>query len=67
MEVLHYSGRLLLTIIYPPLDIIKSDSIVGIQCEFPGHILQFILGVYLPSASHNLEEYGQYFDYLWAL
>ena len=27
----------------------------------------FILGVYLPSASHNLEEYGEYFDYLWAL
>ena len=36
---------------------IKSDSIVGIQCEFPRHILLFILGVYLPSASHNLEEY----------
>ena len=29
---------------------IKSDHIVGIQCEFPGHILLFILGVYLPSA-----------------
>ena len=50
-----------------PLDNIKSDRIVGIQCEFPGHILLFILGVYLPSAIHNLEEYGKYFDYLWAL
>ena len=38
-----------------------------LECEFPGHILLFILGVYLPSASHNLEEYGEYFDYLWAL
>ena len=46
---------------------IKSDRIVGIQCEFPGHILLFILGVYLPSASHNFEEYCEYFDYLWAL
>ena len=46
---------------------IKSDRIVGIQCEFPGLILLFILGVYLPSASHNLEEYCKYFDYLWAL
>ena len=49
------------------LDNIKLDRIVGIQCEFPGHILLFILGVYLPSASHDLEEYGEYFDYLWAL
>ena len=46
---------------------IKSDRIVGIQCEFPGHILLFILGVYLPSASHNLEGYCEYSDYLWAL
>ena len=50
-----------------PPDNIKSDRIVGIQCEFPGHVLLFILGVYLPSVSHNLEEYGEYFDYLWAL
>ena len=47
-----------------PLDNIKSDRI---QCEFPGHVLLFILGVYLPSASHNLAEYGEYFDHLWAL
>ena len=44
---------------------IKSDRISGIQCEFPGHILLFILGVYLPSASHN--HYCEYFDYLWAM
>ena len=50
-----------------PLDNIKSDRIDGIQCEFPGHVLLFIFGVYLPPASHNLEEYGEYFDYLWAL
>ena len=50
-----------------PLDNIKSDRIVGIQCEFPGHVLLFILGVYLPPASHNPEEYGEYFDYLWPL
>ena len=41
------------------LDNIKPDHIVGIQCEFPGHILLYILSVYLPSASHNLEEYGE--------
>ena len=45
-----------------PLDNIKSDRIVGIQCEFPCRVLLFILGVYVPSASHNLEEYGEYFD-----
>ena len=52
--------------ISPPLHNIKSDRIVGIQCEFPGHVLLFILGVFLLSACHNLEEYGEYFDYLWA-
>ena len=40
-----------------PLDIIKSDRIVGIECDFPGYELLFIVGVYLPSASLNLEEY----------
>ena len=50
-----------------PLDNIKSDRIVGIQCDFPGYELLFIVGIYLPSASHNLEEYYEYFDYLWAL
>ena len=47
-----------------PLDNIKLDRIVGIQC---GYELQFIVAVYLPSASHDLEEYCEYFDYLWAL
>ena len=50
-----------------PLDNIKSDRTVGIQCDFTGSELLFIVGVYLPSASHNLEEYCEYFDYLWAL
>ena len=50
-----------------PLDYMKSDRIVGIQCEFPGHVLLFILCVYLLSTSHNLEEYGEYFDNLCAL
>ena len=39
------------------LDNIKSDRIVGIQCDFLGYELLFIVGVYLPSASHNLEKY----------
>ena len=50
-----------------PLDNIKSDRIVGIQCDFPGYELLYIVGVYLPSASHNLEEYCEYFDDLWAI
>ena len=49
-----------------PLDNIKSDHIVGIQCDFPGYEyeLLFTIDIYLPSASHNLEEYCEYFDYL---
>ena len=27
----------------------------------------YILGVYVPSSSHNTEVYDEYFDYLWAL
>ena len=50
-----------------PLDNIKSDRIVRIHCDFPGYELLFIVGVYMPLASHNLEEYCEYFDYLWAL
>ena len=50
-----------------PLDNIKSDRIVGIQCDFPGYELLFIVGIYLPSAGHNLEEYCDYFNYLWPL
>ena len=45
-----------------PLNNIKSDHIVGIQCEFPGHVLLFILGVYLLLASNNLEKYSEYVE-----
>ena len=50
-----------------PLDNIKSDRIVGIQWGFPGYELLFTLGIYLPSASHNLEDCVEHFNYLWAL
>ena len=41
-------------------------SPLDIQCGSPSYELLFIVGVYLPSASDNLEEYCEYFDYLWA-
>ena len=50
-----------------PLENIDSDCIVGIQCDFHGYDTLYILGVYLPSASHNIDIYDEYFDYLWAL
>ena len=43
-----------------PPDNSKSDRIVEIQCDFPGYELLFIVGAYLPSVSHNLEEYCEY-------
>ena len=50
-----------------PLKNINSDHIVGIRCDFPNSIPLFILGVYLPSASHNITEFNEYFDHLWTL
>ena len=50
-----------------PLDNIDSDCIVGIQCDFPGYDTLYILGVYLPSSSHNIVVYDEYFDYMWTL
>ena len=50
-----------------PLDNIDSGRIVGIQCDFPVYDTLFILGVYLPSSSLNIEVYDEYFDYMWAL
>ena len=50
-----------------PLKNINSDRIVGIRCDFPNSIPLFILGVYLPSASHNITQFDEYFDHLWAL
>ena len=50
-----------------PMDTIESDRIVGIKCEFVSCRPLFILAVYLPSASHALEQFKECFDYLWAL
>ena len=40
---------------------------MGIQCDFPGYDTLYILGVYLPSSSLNIEVYDEYFDYMSAL
>ena len=49
-----------------PLKNINSDRIVRIRCDFPYSTSLFILSVYLPSASHNITEFNEYFDHLWA-
>ena len=40
-----------------PIKSIQSDHIVGIKCEFSGCRPLFILGVYLPSSNHTLDEF----------
>ena len=50
-----------------PLENIDSDRIVGIRCDFNDNSPLFILSVYLPPASHPIEEFNEYLDYLWAL
>ena len=50
-----------------PLENIDSDRIVGISCDFNNSVPLFILSVYLPSSNHNIDEYDEYLDYLWAL
>ena len=50
-----------------PLENIDSDRIVGIRCDFNDNSPPFILSVYLPAASHPIEEFNEYLDYLWAL
>ena len=50
-----------------PLENIDSDCIVGIRCDFNDNSPLFILSVYLPAASHPIEEFNEYLDYLWAL
>ena len=50
-----------------PLKNISSNCIVGIRCDFPYSTPLFILSVYLPSACHNITEFNEYFDHLWAL
>ena len=39
---------------------------MGIRCDFPNSTPLFILGVYLPSASHNITQFNEYFDHLWS-
>ena len=50
-----------------PIKSIQSDRIVGIKCEFSGCRPLFILGVYLPSGNHTLDEFQECLDLLWAL
>ena len=50
-----------------PLENIDSDHIVGIRCDFNDNSPLFILSVYLPAASHPIEEFNEYLDYLLAL
>ena len=50
-----------------PIKSIQSDRIVGIKCEFSGCRQLFILGVYLPSSNHTLDEFQECLDLLWAL
>ena len=48
-----------------PIKSIQSDRIVGIKCEFSGCRPLFMLGVYLPSSNHTLDEFQECL--LWAL
>ena len=50
-----------------PIKSIQSDRNVGIKCEFSGCRPLFILGVYLPSSNHTLDEFQECLDLLWAL
>ena len=50
-----------------PIKSIQSDRIAGIKCEFSGCRPLFILGVYLPSSNHTLDEFQECLDLLWAL
>ena len=50
-----------------PLKNISSSRTVRIRCDFPNSTPLFILGVYLPSSSHNIAEFNEHFDHLWAL
>ena len=65
-EELLYSGDVPFTTLILLCNI-NLDRIVGIGCDFPNSTPLFILGVYLPSASHNIIEFNEYFDHLWAL
>ena len=47
-----------------PLTNIQSDRIVGIKCVFDDSSPLYILSVYLPTNSHNANEFLEYFDHL---
>ena len=50
-----------------PIKSIQSDRIVGIKCQFSSCRPLFILGVYLPSSNHTLDEFQECLYLLWAL
>ena len=50
-----------------PLSGIDCDRIVGIKCNFPNLLSFFVLAVYLPSSSHDDEDFSEYLDLLWSL
>ena len=50
-----------------PFEEIGSDRIVGIRCEFGNNDPLFMLGVYLPSSSHQMDVFNEYLDYLRSL
>ena len=39
----------------------------NIDCDLNNSVPLFILNVYLPSSNHNIYEYDDYLNYLWAL
>ena len=45
-----------------PLEEIDSDRIVGIRCDFGNNDPLFILGVYLPSSSHQMDMFNDCLD-----
>ena len=40
---------------------------MGIKCDFDDRNPLYILSVYLPTSSHNDNEFVEYFDHVWAL
>ena len=50
-----------------PLTNIQSERIVEIKCDFDDSNPLYILSVYLPTSSHNDNEFLKCFDHLWAL
>ena len=43
---------------------IQSDRIVGIKCDFDNSSPLYMLSVYIPTSSHNDNEFLEYFDHL---